>query len=190
MYYVKEPNFRDLAHFSFQKNFVENIYSVNYFSIKYQIFFESWKVQEGHTEVSTSPITWTALILTHSCESSNNKFQPHFAIRQHNSSASDKWQCSVRALTGYTEVLPVSWEEHHSYTHHPILQVAACTDERGLFLKTDVLWKIGQSKVEENIPLQEEIPSACKNRVVFSKKGGRLQLIASLKRDENVFKIF
>jgi len=59
---------------------------------------------------------------------------------------------AVSGLTDYTEVLPVPWEDLHSYTHHSILQVAACTDEGFLFSETGVLWKIRQSKVEQNIP--------------------------------------
>lgn len=47
MYYVKEPNLRDPTNFSFQKNFVENSYGVNYFSIKYQIFLKAERCGRG-----------------------------------------------------------------------------------------------------------------------------------------------
>lgn len=47
MYYVKEPNLRDLARSSFQKNFVEISYSVNYFSIKQQNFLKAARYRKA-----------------------------------------------------------------------------------------------------------------------------------------------
>lgn len=77
MYYVKESNLRDLVHFSLQKCLVEISYTVNYFIIKYQIFY-SCKVEEGQADLSTSPVTRATLVLLHSNEKQQEQISTLF----------------------------------------------------------------------------------------------------------------